>query len=65
MWSDPTNRRRKMALIRKAKIDLYANAAMTENLSMYAHIGFIETHRALENGFNRVYLRLNLVNERR
>ena len=39
---------------------LYTNAAMTENLAMYAHLGFIETHRVTENGFNRVYLRLNL-----
>ena len=38
-------------------IRLYTNAAMTENLSMYAHIGFVETHRATENGFDRVYMR--------
>jgi ribosomal protein S18 acetylase RimI-like enzyme len=36
---------------------LYTNALMTENLSMYAHIGFVETHRAVEKGFHRVYLR--------
>ena len=39
---------------------LYSNAAMTENLSMYAHLGFFETHRVTEDGFNRVYMRLNL-----
>jgi GNAT superfamily N-acetyltransferase len=39
---------------------LYTNAAMTENLSMYAHLGFFETHRVTEGGFNRVYMRLNL-----
>jgi ribosomal protein S18 acetylase RimI-like enzyme len=39
---------------------LYTNAAMTENLSIYAHIGFVETHRAVEKGFNRVYLRWTL-----
>jgi ribosomal protein S18 acetylase RimI-like enzyme len=38
-------------------IRLHTNAAMTENLSMYAHIGFVETHRATEKGFNRVYMR--------
>jgi hypothetical protein len=38
-------------------IRLYTNAAMTENLSMYAHLGFVETHRAVEKGFDRVYLR--------
>src|SRR5262249_54999815 len=41
-------------------IRLYTNAAMTENLSIYAHMGFVETHRAIENGFNRVYLRWTL-----
>ena len=39
---------------------LYTNAVMTENLSMYAHLGFIETHRVTEDGFNRVYMRLDL-----
>jgi ribosomal protein S18 acetylase RimI-like enzyme len=39
---------------------LYTNAAMTENLSMYAHLGFVETHRVTQDGFNRVYMRLNL-----
>ena len=39
---------------------LYTNAAMTENLSMYAHFGFVETHRVVENGFNRVFLCWNL-----
>jgi hypothetical protein len=26
----------------------------------YAHLGFVETHRASEKGFHRVYLRLPL-----
>jgi ribosomal protein S18 acetylase RimI-like enzyme len=41
-------------------IRLYTNVAMTENLSMYAHMGFVETHRALEKGFDRVYMRWDL-----
>jgi len=41
-------------------IQLYTNVAMTENLFMYAHLGFVETHRAIENGFHRVYLRLTV-----
>lgn len=41
-------------------IRLYTNAAMTENLSMYAHLGFVETHRAMEKGFHRVYLCLTV-----
>jgi ribosomal protein S18 acetylase RimI-like enzyme len=47
---------------RLSAITLYTNAAMMENLSMYAHMGFVETHRAFENGFHRVYLRLHLAN---
>jgi ribosomal protein S18 acetylase RimI-like enzyme len=36
---------------------LYTNVAMTENLAMYRRIGFVETHRAVEDGLNRVYMR--------
>jgi ribosomal protein S18 acetylase RimI-like enzyme len=45
---------------RSSAIRLYTNAAMTENLSMYTHMGFVETHRATEKGFHRVYMRLTL-----
>jgi ribosomal protein S18 acetylase RimI-like enzyme len=38
-------------------LSLYTNAAMTENLAMYRRIGFVETHRTMENGFDRVYMR--------
>src|SRR6516164_2016824 len=31
--------------LRLPAIRLYTNAAMSENLSMYAHLGFVETHR--------------------
>jgi ribosomal protein S18 acetylase RimI-like enzyme len=46
--------------LRLPALRLYTNAQMTENLSMYAHIGFAETHRAVEKGFHRVYLRWQL-----
>jgi ribosomal protein S18 acetylase RimI-like enzyme len=46
--------------LRLPALRLYTNAAMTENLLMYAHLGFVETHRAMEKGFHRVYLRLTL-----
>ena len=36
---------------------LYTNVAMHENLAWYRRIGFVETHRAMENGFDRVYMR--------
>ncbi|MGN6573974.1 MAG: GNAT family N-acetyltransferase [Pseudolabrys sp.] len=39
---------------------LFTNAAMTENLAIYARLGFVETHRAVEHGYNRVYMRLSL-----
>jgi hypothetical protein len=41
-------------------IRLYTNPAMTENLSMYVHMGFVETHRVVEKGIDRVYMRWNL-----
>ena len=28
-------------------VELYTNAAMTENLAMYARMGFVETHRVI------------------
>jgi ribosomal protein S18 acetylase RimI-like enzyme len=43
-----------------AAIRLYTNAAMTENLSFYRQLGFVETRRAIEQGFNRVFMRRDL-----
>jgi len=48
------------ARLRLASVRLYTNAAMTENLALYAHLGFVETHRAAEHGFDRVFMRLAL-----
>jgi len=39
---------------------LYTNAAMTENQAIYTRFGFVETHRLVEHGYNRVYMRLSL-----
>lgn len=36
-------------------LDLYTNAAMRENLSLYAHLGWNVTGRRRENGFDRVF----------
>jgi ribosomal protein S18 acetylase RimI-like enzyme len=41
-------------------IALYTNAAMSENLALYARIGFVETRRATEDGFDRVFMRWDL-----
>lgn len=36
-------------------IKLYTNEKMTENLSIYPHLGYRETERKAEDGFNRVF----------
>ena len=38
-------------------LSLYTNEAMTENLSLYRRLGFLETRRAREAGYSRVYMR--------
>ena len=37
-------------------ISLYTHALMTENIALYRRIGFSETHRASERGYDRVYM---------
>lgn len=37
-------------------ISLYTHALMTENIALYRRIGFIETHRIYEKGYDRVYM---------
>ena len=39
------------------EIRLYTNGAMTENLAYYPRHGYAETHRAEQDGFNRVFFR--------
>jgi len=41
-------------------LELYTNAKMTENLSLYPHLGFTQTDRRLENGFDRIYFQKTL-----
>jgi ribosomal protein S18 acetylase RimI-like enzyme len=41
-------------------VELYTNAKMTENLSLYPHLGYEETGRRSEAGFDRVYFRKTL-----
>jgi GNAT superfamily N-acetyltransferase len=38
------------------EIRLYTNAMMTENIALYRKIGYVETARVTEFGFNRVYM---------
>jgi len=42
-------------------ITLYTQELMHENLTIYRHCGYVETHRAEEHGLKRVYLRKPLV----
>jgi ribosomal protein S18 acetylase RimI-like enzyme len=37
------------------ELRLYTNAAMTENLALYPRLGYRETHRRHEGGFDRVF----------
>ncbi len=41
-------------------VELYTNEKMTENLSMYPHLGYQEIDRRKEASFSRVYFRKNL-----
>lgn len=41
-------------------VHLYTNERMTENLSIYPHLGYIEVDRREEDGFSRVYFEKRL-----
>lgn len=47
-------------MAKRDAIVLYTNEKMTSNLSLYPHLGFVETGRKREDGFQRVYFRKNL-----
>lgn len=38
------------------EIRLYTNALMTENIALYRRIGYVESARVTEKGFDRVYM---------
>jgi GNAT superfamily N-acetyltransferase len=38
------------------QIQLYTHALMIENIALYCRVGFVETHRVSEKGFDRVYM---------
>jgi ribosomal protein S18 acetylase RimI-like enzyme len=40
-----------------AELRLYTHETMTENMELYRLLGFMETHRATEAGYARVYMR--------
>lgn len=37
-------------------VRLYTNAKMTENIALYEHLGYAESRRTREGGFDRVYM---------
>lgn len=37
-------------------VTLYTNEVMVENISLYSRLGFVETHRAHDHGFKRVFM---------
>jgi ribosomal protein S18 acetylase RimI-like enzyme len=41
-------------------VHLYTNEKMTENLSIYPRLGYVEVGRRTEDGFNRVYFEKSL-----
>jgi GNAT superfamily N-acetyltransferase len=43
------------------EIHLYTHALMTENIALYSRIGYVETKRVTEQGFDRVYMTKRLV----
>lgn len=43
-----------------ARITLYTNAAMLANLSLYPRLGYVQTDRRIEDGFDRVYFEKTL-----
>lgn len=38
-------------------VELYTNARMTENLALYPRLGYVQTDRRTEDGFDRVFFR--------
>lgn len=39
-----------------SSIRLYTHETMTKNIAMYSRIGFLETHRAEQNGLRRIHM---------
>jgi GNAT superfamily N-acetyltransferase len=39
------------------ELRLYTHVTMTENIARYMRLGFVETHRCTEDGYERVFMR--------
>lgn len=44
-------------------VTVYTHERMTENIALYKKLGYTETERRRERGYDRVYLRKSLSNE--
>jgi ribosomal protein S18 acetylase RimI-like enzyme len=44
-----------------AELRLYTNVVMTEDLLLYRKLGFEETHRAKQDGYERVFMRKRML----
>lgn len=42
------------------EVRLYTHVVMTENQALYARLGFEETHRGVQDGYERVFMRKRL-----
>lgn len=45
----------------REQVKLYTNEAMSENIGYYARHGYVETHRATDEGYHRVFFTKDLV----
>ncbi len=43
--------------IGRAELRLYTHATMTENIALYSGLGFLETGRGRQSGYDRVFMR--------
>jgi ribosomal protein S18 acetylase RimI-like enzyme len=46
-----------------AELRLYTQATMTENIALYRRLGFVETDRGQQAGYDRVFMTKDLKNE--
>lgn len=42
------------------RLTLYTHEVMTENLAIYAHLGYVEVERRSEDGYHRVFMEKHL-----
>ena len=45
----------------RSQVRLYTHVLMVENVAIYARLGFEETHRVTEKGYDRVYMTKRLI----